>query len=200
MPGLGMWYNGTVPGISFFYVGLVHDDRPDTDATCSVDAPSGGPIGTYVANCEGASDPNYTFSYEPGTVTMTQAGTALEIGPAIPETAAEGEPLTLTATVVPAQPGQLIPGVSGTIAFFRVDSEWIPIAGCEAQPVDTTTNTATCVTSAIPVGRHLIAAEYSGDVNYHGSLPNRGVFVTVNEAATSSPVGASASASISAPR
>ena len=41
---LGMWYDGTVPGTGPFYEGLVHDDWPDTDATCTVDVPSGGPI------------------------------------------------------------------------------------------------------------------------------------------------------------
>ena len=65
-------YGGTVPAITPSYSGLVNGDTaPATPPTCSTTATSSSPVGTYPSTCSGADDPNYTFSYVDGTVTVT---------------------------------------------------------------------------------------------------------------------------------
>ena len=46
------------------------DTAPATAPTCSTTATSSSPVGTYASSCSGAADPNYTFVYVDGTVTV----------------------------------------------------------------------------------------------------------------------------------
>ena len=70
-----------------------------------------------------------------------------------------GRQVTYTATVSPVPDG-------GTVAFTDGGS---PIAGCGAQPVDTTTGHATCQTTPGTSGAHNIAATFSGSGRFAGS-------------------------------
>ena len=64
----------SVPAITPSYSGLVNGDTaPATAPTCSTTATSASPVGTYPTTCSGAADPNYTFTYVGGTVTITPA-------------------------------------------------------------------------------------------------------------------------------
>lgn len=64
----------TPPAITASYSGLVNgDSAPATPATCSTNATAASTPGTYASTCSGAADPNYTFSYTDGEVTVTQA-------------------------------------------------------------------------------------------------------------------------------
>jgi hypothetical protein len=84
-----------VPDIAPTYSGLVNDDTPATEATCSTTATSESGPGNYTSSCSGADDPNYTFSYtdrtfrvhptEPWPLTITAPTGEHEVGaPAIP--------------------------------------------------------------------------------------------------------------------
>jgi hypothetical protein len=93
-----MTYGGTVPTITPGYsypAGAVNDHTPATPPICSTTATSTSVPGSYPSTCTGAADPDYTFSYVAGTVTvskalvtvtassgtMTQGGTPLTITP-----------------------------------------------------------------------------------------------------------------------
>jgi hypothetical protein len=52
---------------------------------------------------------------------------------------------------------------TGTVAF---GADGTDITGCTAQPLSGSPATATCTTSALPVGAHSLTAGYSGDSSY----------------------------------
>jgi hypothetical protein len=65
---------GSVPTISPSYSGFLFGQAaPATAPTCSTTATSSSPPGSYPSTCSGAADPNYTFAYVAGTVTVTAA-------------------------------------------------------------------------------------------------------------------------------
>lgn len=73
-----------------------------------------------------------------------------------------GQSLSFTVTLQPVAPASATP--SGTITFKDGDA---PIAGCADLPLTTVVPIkATCTTSALNVGDHLITAQYSGDATY----------------------------------
>jgi hypothetical protein len=69
-----MTYGGDAPVIAPIYSGLVGGDAgPATPPECSTDATSASPVGEYTSTCAEAADPNYTFSYVDGVVTVIAA-------------------------------------------------------------------------------------------------------------------------------
>jgi hypothetical protein len=69
-----MTYGGTVPTITPSYSGFVNGDTPaslTTRPTCSTNATSFSPVGSYTTSCNGAVDANYTISYANGRLTQT---------------------------------------------------------------------------------------------------------------------------------
>ncbi|MBV9810545.1 MAG: Ig-like domain repeat protein [Solirubrobacterales bacterium] len=75
---------------------------------------------------------------------------------------AAGNSVTYTATVRPAPDG-------GTVGFVDGDGA---IEGCQAQPVNPTTGTATCTPTYTSPGSHGIQASYQGDSAFSGSISN----------------------------
>jgi hypothetical protein len=68
-----MTSGGTVPTITASYATFVPGDSVSsltTQPTCSTTATSSSAAGSYPSTCAGAVDPNYTFTYVPGTVTV----------------------------------------------------------------------------------------------------------------------------------
>ena len=71
-------YGGSVPAITASYAGFVNGDvAPATPPTCSTVATSASPVGSYASTCSGADDPNYTFSYVDGSVSVTPAAAVI---------------------------------------------------------------------------------------------------------------------------
>lgn len=69
----------TVPAITASYAGfLFGQTAPATAPTCSTNATSSSPAGTYASTCAGAADPNYTFSYVDGVVTVNEVAVVWE--------------------------------------------------------------------------------------------------------------------------
>ncbi len=95
----GMTYGGGMPGLTASYMGLVNGD---TSATISglvlSTAAASSPAGSYPITASGASDPNYSISYLPGTLTIGQA------------------PLTITATNQSMTYGGAMPGLTAGYA------------------------------------------------------------------------------------
>ncbi|MGA3212465.1 MAG: Ig-like domain-containing protein, partial [Terriglobales bacterium] len=73
-----------------------------------------------------------------------------------------GQSVTLTATVTPAGP----PTPTGTVDFTSLGTT---ISGCSEVELSSS-RTATCTTSTLPVGTDAIVASYSGDSNYLSSM------------------------------
>ena len=87
-------------------------------------------------------------------LTATVTAAASSVNPS-----ASGQPVTYTATVSPAPDG-------GTVAFTDNGS---PITGCAAQPVNTTSGTASCTTTPATAGAHNLMATFSGSSDFAGS-------------------------------
>jgi len=69
-----MEFGASAPTISADYDGLKNGETaPATPATCSTDATSTSALGDYPSRCADAADPNYTFTYVDGTVTVAAA-------------------------------------------------------------------------------------------------------------------------------
>ncbi len=71
-----MTYGGTVPSLTASFTGFVNGDNPSslrTQPRLSTPASSTSPPGTYPITASGAADPNYTFTYLPGTLTINSA-------------------------------------------------------------------------------------------------------------------------------
>ena len=73
-----MTYGGSVPTITPAYSGWKNGEGPGsltTQATCSTTATSSSPASppTYPSSCNGAVDPNYSFNYVAGSVTVSKA-------------------------------------------------------------------------------------------------------------------------------
>ena len=67
-------YGDTPPAITASYDGFVNSDSVSsltTAPTCSTSATSASPVGSYPTSCAGAVDPNYTITYDNGTLQVT---------------------------------------------------------------------------------------------------------------------------------
>ncbi len=123
-----------------------------------------------------------TFNTSPSSTlsqTVSQAGTNTHLTTSL-SPSVWGQPVTFTAAVSVKSPGAGNP--SGTVEFKDGAAD---INGCGSQPVDTTTEEATCTTSALSVAGHSVTAWYSGDTNFVSSSATA-LTQTVNKDGTSS--------------
>ncbi len=134
-----MTYGGTVPTITPGYSGLVNGDlAPSTPPNCSTTATSSSAVGSYPSTCSGASDPNYSISYAPGTVTIGQHALLIT---ASSETSQYG-----------STPGAITPGYSGLVNGDTAPS--------------TPPTCSTTATSSSPVGSYPSSCSGASDPNY----------------------------------
>jgi hypothetical protein len=181
-----MTYGGSVPAFDAGFSGFVNGDTSNvvSGVTCgavdSSKAPvsSSTPAGQYTITCSGGSTRNYAISYQPGTLTINKANTSVTVTSA-QSPSVFGQPVTITASIADTSPGSGNPG--GKVEFKDGGAD---ISGCAAQPLNTTTETATCTTSALSVASHSLTASYSGDPNFVGSSTASPVTQVVNKAAT----------------
>src|SRR5271157_4586272 len=125
------------------YSGFVNGDKADSLTTqpgVSTTATSASPVGTYPTTASGAVDPNYTITYAPGTLTVTQAA------------------LTITANDATSVYGStsVLDGV--TYSGF--------VNGDKADSLTTQPGVSTTATSASPVGTYPTTASGAVDPNY----------------------------------
>jgi hypothetical protein len=154
-------YGAALPAFSASYSGFVAGQGTNnltTLATVGTTATSSSAAGTYAITASGAAGANYTFSYVPGTLTITQALTtgalATSANPARP-----GTNVTFTMTVTAVAPGAGTP--SGSVNF-RID-------GSVAGSGTLSGGVATFTTNGLAVGTHTVVAEYAGNGNFVGS-------------------------------
>ena len=129
-------------------------DTSTGTVTCEVTYDTAG---TYPITADYSGDTAYGASTGSLTQTVNQAVTATtttvdsSLNPSV-----AGDTVTFTATVSPVPDG-------GTVAFSDGGNA---ITGCDAQPVDTSTGTATCDATYDTAGTYQITAVYSGDTKY----------------------------------
>jgi hypothetical protein len=115
-------------------------------------------VGSHIITAEYSGNANYDPST--GTLSPDQlviaAGTTTSVTSSL-NPSAIGQSVTFTATVSITPDG-------GTVAF---KDNGTVISGCDAKPL--TSGQATCATSALTVGSHIVTAEYSGTTNYAAS-------------------------------
>jgi hypothetical protein len=128
-----MTYGGTVPSLTASYTGFVNNDISSsltTQPTLSTTASPTSPAGTYTITASGAVDPNYTITYQPGTMTVGKA------------------PLTITADNKSMPLGGPLPTLTITYTGF-VNGD--TASNLTSQPTATTTATATSAAGAYPI-------------------------------------------------
>ena len=156
-----MTYGGTVPTITPVYAGFVNSDSASsltTKPTCSTTATSSSPVAgsPYVSSCGGAVDPNYSFTYFGGTVTVAAA------------------PLTITASNGSMNYGGTVPTIT------PVYSGWKNGDGpASLTPAPTCSTTAT---SSSPPSPPTYPSSCGGAVDPNYSISYVSGVVSVNKA------------------
>ena len=135
-----MTYGGAVPALTASYSGFVNGDNASsltTAPTITTTATSSSPTGAYPITASGAIDPNYSFTYIPG---------ALSINPAA---------LTITANDASMTYGGTVPSLSASYSGF--------VNGDNASSL---TIQPTLSTTASAAGTYPITASGAVDPNY----------------------------------
>jgi alpha-tubulin suppressor-like RCC1 family protein len=170
-----MTYGGSVPTVTPSYSGFVNGDTAaslTTAPTCTTSASSSSPVGPYDTSCSGAVDPNYTFSYQSGTV---------QVNPAPLTVAAGSASMTYggaTPAIVPSYSGF----VNGDTAAALSTPPTCSTTASSSSPVGTYSSTCSgavgsnytisYVPGAVVVGSAtLVVSASSGSMTYGGSAP-----------------------------
>ena len=167
-------FGDPIPAVTASYSGLVNGDTaPATAPLCGTDATEGAPSGTYTTTCAGAADPNYTFGYTDGTLTIV-AGNA---------------PVTLTASSATMTYGDAVPAITASYDGFT---------GGQTEPV-TAPTCSTTATSSSPVGTYPTTCVGAADPNHvitvvEGSITVLPAAATVTASSESSAYGAAIAA------
>ena len=167
-------YGTTPPTVTAQLSGLVNGENPSVlggGFGCTSTATSSSPVtaGGYPSGCSGDTDPNYTASYVPGTITVTPA------------------PLTVTASDAAMVYGGAVPAITASYAHF--------VNGEDASSLGQGVSCAVDATGGLHVGTHATACRGAQDPNYAISYPNGTLQVTpaplsVTASSASIPYGA----------
>jgi len=153
-------YGAAIPAFTATYTGFVNGDTAaglTTPPTLTTSATSTSPVGIYAINGSGASSSNYTISYVPGILVITQASSSASSSTSVFR-AVVGQTVTYMVQVAAVSPGAGNP--TGLVTFF-VDGNPIGTAA-----VDAATGQALFSTTSTGLGTHAVAAVYSGDSNF----------------------------------
>jgi uncharacterized protein YjbI with pentapeptide repeats len=149
-----MTYGGSPPSVTASYSGFVNGDTAvslSTAPTCSTAATSSSAAGTYASSCSGAADPNYTLSYENGTVAVDPA------------------PLVISASSGTMTYGATQPAITASYAGF--------VNGDTAASLASAPTCSTTATTSSPVGSYASSCTGASDPNYSISYVNGSVTV-----------------------
>ncbi len=147
-------YGSAAPTITPSYSGFVNGDSAaslTTLPTCSTAVTAATPVGSYSSSCSGASDPNYTISYQVGTITVEPA------------------PLSIAASSGTMTYGGTAPTITASYSGF--------VNGDSAASLTTPPTCGTTATSSSPVGNYASTCSGAVDPNYSISYTNGTVAV-----------------------
>ncbi|HEV3412424.1 MAG TPA: MBG domain-containing protein [Puia sp.] len=97
-------YGSPLPTLSFSITGFVNGDNAsslNTPPTITTTATASSPPGTYPIAASGATDPNYTINYIPGTLTIHGAVILASANPATKQYGTADPPLTYIVSGLP---------------------------------------------------------------------------------------------------
>jgi hypothetical protein len=152
-------YGAPDPAFSVSYAGLVGGDGPGAlggTLAFSTNEPTTGYAspGSYTVAPAGLTSNNYTITFDPNTLTVTEAQTTVAVAASATSTL-YGQSVTVTATVSVNSPSTAMLS-GGTVTFF-VDGVAQP------NPPALANNSATLLDSSLSLGPHTITASYSGE-------------------------------------
>jgi hypothetical protein len=158
-------YGSDNPTFSGSIIGALNGDTfTETFTTSAISTSSPGSY-AIVPSATGPALANYTEAVTNGTLTITQAASAASIMPSA-TTIAQGDSLTLTVTVTPATAGT----PTGTVNLVNNGN---PLGSAILA-----NGVATYTATSLSPGNAVIAASYSGDVNF-GASTATAVTVTI---------------------
>jgi uncharacterized protein YjbI with pentapeptide repeats len=124
-PSPSRTYGATNTAFTPTFSGFVNGDTTaslTTQPTCTTIATTSSPVGAYPINCSGAADPNYRFTYVPGTLTIaiadrfvTPANTTLQV--AAPGILALASSPGATVVISTRPAGKLTLGSGGAFTY-----------------------------------------------------------------------------------
>ncbi len=158
--GASSAYGQTFPQFTATYSGFLNGDTPSIlQGTLAITTPAQpvSPPGTYPLTPGGVSSPNYAITFVNGTLTITQAGTSVQLSTSVKGRIHRGADVTLTVRVVSDTTGT----PTGIVTFLD-GSATISSTGLSQ-------GTATVTTNALPQGIDSITARYGGDSNFAAS-------------------------------
>jgi FtsP/CotA-like multicopper oxidase with cupredoxin domain len=163
-PSPTMTYGGVVPTLTPTYsvtpvVGMT------TSPTCTTQASSTKPVGTYPVTCSGAVDPNYVIGYVAGTFTVTPA------------------PLTITAPSPTMTYGGPLPSLAPVYTGFVAGDSAATLAKAPNSPP--TCSTTATISSA--VGTYPVTCSGAVDANYTINYVQGGVLTVTKRPASVTP-------------
>jgi len=135
------------------------------------------PVGTVDLNAVYSGSSTYVSSTSAAYPYLIRSATTTTVTSATPASPqVYGTSTTITATVTT--------GATGTVAFETSPNgiTWTALAGCTAQPLSTTTYSATCTTTTLPAGTADVEAVYSGDATYITSTSTKYAYVVTQAA------------------
>jgi hypothetical protein len=166
--GGSMTYGGTPPAITASYSGLQNGDQgPATAPTCSTTATSASPVGSYPSSCSGADDPNYTFSYTPGSVSVgaapvqvTASGGTMTYG---------GTPPAITASYSGLQNGASAPATAPSCSTLATSSSPVGSYASSCTGADDPNYTFSYTAGSVSVTAAPLTATVTGSQTYGGT-------------------------------
>jgi len=153
-----MTYGGTVPALTASYSGFVNGDGPGsltTQPAITTTAGPASPAGTYPITASGAADPNYSITYNSGTLTVQRAT------------------LTITPNSASMTYGGVLPALTASYSGF--------VNGDNVSALTTAPAISTTATASSPAGTYPITA--SGGVSPNYSFVYNPGTLTINPAA-----------------
>ena len=147
-------YGSAPPAITPSYAGFVNGDNAaslSTQPTCSTAVTAATAVGEYSSTCSGASDPNYTISYQVGTITVQPA------------------PLSIAASSGTMTYGGTAPTVTASYSGF--------VNGDSAASLTTPPSCGTAATSSSAAGNYASTCAGAVDPNYAITYTNGTVAV-----------------------
>jgi hypothetical protein len=207
-------YGAALPAFTFTYTGFVNGDdatKLTTPATGSTTATTASPVGTYPITAAGATSPNYTITFNPGTLTVTAAtltatanNQTMPLGGPLPALTVSysgfvngdgpgvvTSPATATTTATAASPVGTYPitpagGAAANYTFIYVNGT----LSVGKAILTITANSAASVYGAPLVPPGSLTVSYSGFVNGDGPGNLTTLPTVSNSALATSPAGA----------
>jgi FtsP/CotA-like multicopper oxidase with cupredoxin domain len=156
-----MTYGGTVPTITASITGFVNGETIavlTTQPICSTTATSTSNVGSYPSTCTGAAAANYTFTYQPGTVTISQATSTTTITGQSPNPSVVNQQVTVSFKVAPQFTGTPTGNVKVTASTGESCTGTLNGGG-----------TGSCTLTFATTGTRTMTGAYGGDTNFKAS-------------------------------